>query len=78
MKKKLIAGNWKMNGSLTANAALIDALVAGYASSACLAAVCVPSPYLAQVHALLGASVIGDIKVGIHLDHCEFPSPCFK
>lgn len=58
MKKKLIAGNWKMNGSLTANAALIDALVAGYASSACLAAVCVPSPYLAQVHALLGASGI--------------------
>lgn len=58
MKKKLIAGNWKMNGSLIANAALVDALVAGYASSACLAAVCVPSPYLAQVNALLGASGI--------------------
>ena len=31
MKKKLIAGNWKMNGSLAANAGLVSALVAGFA-----------------------------------------------
>jgi triosephosphate isomerase len=31
--KKLIAGNWKMNGSLAANAALLDALAQGLASA---------------------------------------------
>lgn len=54
--KKLIAGNWKMNGGLAANAALLQALdggLAGLAGSAlCDVAVCVPSPYLAQVQAL--------------------------
>ncbi|RZJ54034.1 MAG: triose-phosphate isomerase, partial [Acidovorax sp.] len=28
-KKKLIAGNWKMNGSLAANEALLRAIIAG-------------------------------------------------
>ena len=28
-KNKLIAGNWKMNGSLAANAALVEALKQG-------------------------------------------------
>lgn len=59
MKKKLIAGNWKMNGSLAANTDLMGALVQGYAIGACLAAVCVPSPYLAQVKSLIGVSGIG-------------------
>ncbi|NDB44871.1 MAG: triose-phosphate isomerase, partial [Betaproteobacteria bacterium] len=27
MKKKLIAGNWKMNGNLLANAALLQAVL---------------------------------------------------
>ena len=26
MRRKLVVGNWKMNGSLAANAALLDAL----------------------------------------------------
>jgi triosephosphate isomerase len=56
MKKKLIAGNWKMNGSLAANEVLIRALLAGAALPACEAAVCVPAAYLAQVQALLGGS----------------------
>ena len=58
MKKKLIAGNWKMNGSLVANEALVAALVAGFAKGQCLAAVCVPAPYLAQVQRLIGSSGI--------------------
>ena len=58
MKKKLIAGNWKMNGSLVANEALVAALVAGFAKGQCLAAVCVPAPYLAQVQRLIGSSRI--------------------
>jgi len=44
MRARLVAGNWKMHGSLAANAALLDALVA--ARVECV--VCVPFPYLAQ------------------------------
>ena len=29
MKQKLIAGNWKMNGSLAANASLLQAVLDG-------------------------------------------------
>ncbi len=58
MKKKLIAGNWKMNGSLVANEALLKALLAGLGEPACQVAVCVPSIYLAQCQALLRGSVI--------------------
>jgi triosephosphate isomerase len=58
MKKQLIAGNWKMNGSLAANEALLKALVAGTADSNCHVAVCVPSPYLAQVQGLLAGTRI--------------------
>ncbi|MDM0076412.1 triose-phosphate isomerase [Variovorax sp. J2P1-59] len=57
-KKKLIAGNWKMNGSLAANEALVKALVAGVATPACDIAVCVPAPYLAQVQSLVTGSPI--------------------
>ena len=52
MKKKLIAGNWKMNGSVPANEALVRAILAGMAGAACDVAVCVPAPFLAQVQSL--------------------------
>ena len=58
MKKKLIAGNWKMNGSIEANDALVRAVVAGLAQANCLAAVCVPAPYLAQVQVLRHGSAL--------------------
>ena len=51
-KKKLIAGNWKMNGGIAANDALVRAVVAGLKDAACTVAVCVPAPYLAQVQML--------------------------
>lgn len=57
-KRKLIAGNWKMNGSLQANAALLQALREGVGSPACDVAVAVPAPYLAQVQALVDGSAI--------------------
>lgn len=57
-KKNLIAGNWKMNGSLAANESLVAALLAGVGTPACDIALCVPSPYLAQVQALLAGSPI--------------------
>ena len=47
--KKLIAGNWKMNGSLDANAALVAALLQDPQAWACDVAVCAPAPYLAQL-----------------------------
>ena len=56
--KKLIAGNWKMNGSLAFNASLIQALLAGSADWKCLVSVCVPAPYLAQLQGLVAGSGI--------------------
>jgi triosephosphate isomerase len=59
MRSKLVVGNWKMNGGLVANAALLSALVAGWKPSAGRQiAVCVPFPYLAQVSAGLAATAI--------------------
>ena len=59
MNKKLIAGNWKMNGSLAANDALVRALVDGLAQqNACDVAVAVPAPYLAQVQSLVQGSAL--------------------
>src|SRR5690606_15041946 len=58
-RKRLVMGNWKMHGSLAANAALLEGLVAGAtrAGDAQLA-VCVPFPYLAQARdALAGTPV---------------------
>ncbi|MDF2464139.1 MAG: Triose-phosphate isomerase (Triosephosphate isomerase)-like protein [Ramlibacter sp.] len=54
--KKLIAGNWKMNGNLAANDALVRAVVWGIREAACTVAVCVPAPYLAQVQMLRAGS----------------------
>ena len=52
-RKQLIAGNWKMNGSLAANQQLLDDVLAGMQAAAprCDVAVCVPAPYLAQMQA---------------------------
>ncbi len=59
MRSKLVVGNWKMNGGLAANAALLSALVAGWKPAAGRQiAVCVPFPYLAQVSAGLAATAI--------------------
>ena len=64
--KKLIAGNWKMNGSLAVNEALLTALAQGLdAQPACDVAVCVPAPYLASVQALkAGNPKLASVAVG--------------
>ncbi|THF62557.1 triose-phosphate isomerase [Pseudothauera rhizosphaerae] len=57
MADKLVAGNWKMHGSLAANAALLGGLAsAGELGVSC--AVCVPYPYLAQARQCLEAASI--------------------
>ena len=58
MTTKLIVGNWKMNGNLAANEALLKDLLAGLKVPACDVAVCVPAPYIAQCQALLAGSTI--------------------
>src|SRR4029453_15366347 len=59
MRGKLIVGNWKMNGGLAANSALLVALLAGWrAQSGRTMAVCVPFPYLGQARDVLSGSTI--------------------
>ena len=79
MKSKLIIGNWKMNGSLAANEALLTALSEGIVSSsasisdalgsgALHVAVCPPSVYLAQAQMLLAGKpvAVGAQDVAAH------------
>ncbi|MDQ0590270.1 triose-phosphate isomerase [Variovorax paradoxus] len=70
-KKKLIAGNWKMNGSLAANEALVKALQQGLAAApaSCDIALCAPAPYFAQLQLLLagsGAMALGAQDISAH------------
>lgn len=59
MRKKLVAGNWKMHGNLDGNAKLLAGVKAGAAGLSCEVAVCVPFPYLAQAQSsLAGSSVV--------------------
>ncbi len=58
MRRKLVVGNWKMNGSHAANAALLTALKATGPWAADVA-VCAPSPYLGEVALVLQGEAIG-------------------
>ena len=57
MRRKLVVGNWKMNGSRVANAELLAALKAAEPWDAGVA-VCAPFPYLADVALSLQGSRI--------------------
>lgn len=57
-KKKLIAGNWKMNGSLADNQALVQGVLAGLGQPACDVAVCPSFIYLPQVQQLLAGTPV--------------------
>ncbi len=57
--RKLIVGNWKMNGNLSTNAELLEGVRSGLSEIGCDLAICVPFPYLAQCQLLLdGTSVV--------------------
>ncbi|HMH19700.1 MAG TPA: triose-phosphate isomerase [Burkholderiales bacterium] len=59
MRARLVAGNWKMHGSLVSNARLLNALKAVLKRAEGLDyAVCAPFPYLAQVKETLSGSPI--------------------
>ena len=56
--RNLMVGNWKMNGSLVANASLLADILAGLAQVHCRTALCVPSVYLSQLQTLLAGTAI--------------------
>jgi triosephosphate isomerase len=59
MRTKIVAGNWKMNGSLASNEALLGGLVAGLEQCKGIeVAVFSPFPYLAQLKSVLTSSPI--------------------
>lgn len=58
MRRRLVVGNWKMNGSLVFNSVLLDGIKNGAGQLGCDVVVCVPMPYLAQCHTLLSGSCI--------------------
>lgn len=59
MRRKLVAGNWKMYGALAQNEALLKAVVAGMEQMPRVdCAVCVPFPYLAQAQQLLRGTAV--------------------
>lgn len=58
MRRKLVAGNWKMHGTLAENEALLAGILAGMGDVKAGVAVCVPFPYLAQAQAKLNGSAI--------------------
>jgi len=70
LRSYLVAGNWKMNGSLAANAALVDAIAAGVSIAPKVEMlVCPSSPYLDSVGRRIA-------QTGIFLgaqDLCEQP-----
>ena len=60
MKRQyLVAGNWKMNGTLEANRALVAGIAAGLSQCGDVEVlVCPPSVYIAQVRELIGSQRI--------------------
>ena len=59
MRDILVAGNWKMNGSSTANAELVAGIVAGVPKGSGFSLlVCPPYPYLAAVAAQVEGSAV--------------------
>ena len=59
MARSLVAANWKMNGSLAGNRALVGGVLAGVRDLSWEVVLCVPHPYLAQVGGLLEGGRIG-------------------
>jgi triosephosphate isomerase len=60
MRRKLVAGNWKMNGNHAANAELMAGITAARPFG-CDVAVCVPFPYLSEAAVALAGS---DVRWG--------------
>ena len=68
MRRTLIAGNWKMNGSLAANTNLLAEIKLGLGAQNCDVLVCVPAIYLAQCAEVVDGSAVlfGAQDVSVH------------
>ncbi|MDH3288861.1 MAG: triose-phosphate isomerase [Betaproteobacteria bacterium] len=74
MRAKLVAGNWKLNGSLAENQALLKAILPPLALlKGADFAVCVPFPYLAQAQQALQGQTVA---LGAQ-DVCQFESGAY-
>jgi triosephosphate isomerase len=58
MRRKIVAGNWKMHGSRAENAALLDAVMGGLAADAAGCVVCPPYVYLHDAWRVLRGSPV--------------------
>jgi triosephosphate isomerase len=58
MRRKIVAGNWKMHGSRAENAALLDAVLGGLNADAASCVVCPPFVYLQEVWRMLRGSPV--------------------
>src|SRR6185369_14188181 len=59
MRRRLVAGNWKMHGNRASNSALLDAILSGLASIKDVdCAVCAPFPYLGETAAKLSGTAL--------------------
>jgi len=59
MRGYLVAGNWKMNGSIAANEALVDGIISGApATESVELLVCPPFPYLSTVAGQVNGSAV--------------------
>jgi triosephosphate isomerase (TIM) len=56
MRRSLVVGNWKMNGTLASAQALAQGVMAGLTSSSADAAICVPYVYLPALHEIVKGS----------------------
>lgn len=73
-RRQLVVGNWKMNGSLRENAALLDAITKGWQGKRNAdVVICPPFPYLHQVQErlrdsgiLLGAQTVNEQDKGAY------------
>lgn len=79
-RRKLVAGNWKMNGTLAANGELVAALLAQLPRDGASVLVCPPAPYLQQVAALvagsrvaLGAQNVSEFGAGAYTGEWSAP-----
>ena len=74
MRTTWVMGNWKMNGDLASNAALLESVVESIpVSDSAKVAVCVPFPYLAQAQlavangsVILGAQDVSQFEQGAY------------
>jgi triosephosphate isomerase len=65
MRRKFVAGNWKMHGSRASAQALVDA-IAQAPAQACEVAVFPPFPYLPELIGRAGSVIFGAQDVSVH------------